>query len=134
MANEDATTGNQTKNATTEQRYRVAPFFSFPATAPRPPAPNLFWGKEDSLQRFLGKKALELGIFRLKGTPQMYENIKISDSCPKDKFNYESYYDIPIITPRNSIAFQVRKMLEEFIRSKCSPGVYRDHIFINTLF
>ena len=63
----------------------------------------------------------------------MYENIKISDGCPKDTFNYIFYYDIPIITPRDSITFQVRKDVETYIRSKYAPGVYRNPKIINSI-
>ena len=63
----------------------------------------------------------------------MYEHIKISDSCPKDMLNYNFYYDIPIITPRDSVSFRVRKDVETFIRSKCTPGVYRDPEYINSI-
>lgn len=63
----------------------------------------------------------------------MYENIKISDACPKNLFNYELYYDIPIITPRNSIAFQVRKDVETYIRSKYAPGIYQNPKIINSI-
>lgn len=63
----------------------------------------------------------------------MYENIKISDSCPKDMFNYEFYYDIPIITPRASISFMVRKDVESYIRSKYTPGIYHNPNSINSI-
>lgn len=63
----------------------------------------------------------------------MYENIKISDNCPKNMFNYEFYYDIPIITPRDAIAFQVRKDVETYIRSKYAPGIYRNREIINSI-
>ena len=63
----------------------------------------------------------------------MYENIKISDSCPKDMFNYEFYYDIPIITPRDSVSFQVRKEVETYVRSKYAPGIYHNPEVINSI-
>ncbi len=63
----------------------------------------------------------------------MYEHIKISDCCPKDMLNFQYYYGIPIITPRDSIAFQVRKDVETYIRSKWTPGIYRDPEYINSI-
>ena len=63
----------------------------------------------------------------------MYENIKISDSCPKDMFNYEFYYDIPIITPRDSVSFQVRKEVETYVRSKYAPGIYHNQEVVNSI-
>lgn len=63
----------------------------------------------------------------------MYEHIKISDSCPKDMLNYNFYYGIPIITPRDSVSFRVRNEVETFVRSKCTPGIYRDPEYINSI-
>lgn len=63
----------------------------------------------------------------------MYDHIKISDSCPKDMLNSNFYYGIPIITPRDSVSFRVRKEVETFIRSKCTPGIYRDPEYINSI-
>lgn len=63
----------------------------------------------------------------------MYENIKISDSCPADILNVRWYYGIPIITPRDSVSFQVRKDVETYIRSKYNPGIYRNPEIINSI-
>ena len=56
----------------------------------------------------------------------MYDKIVILDECGPNDLNTKNYFGIPIITPRMSISFAVRKETEEFVRSKLSSGVYRD--------
>ena len=56
----------------------------------------------------------------------MYDKIVVLDECGPNDLSTKRYFDIPIITPRKSISFTVRKKTEEFVRSKLSPGVYRD--------
>lgn len=63
----------------------------------------------------------------------MYDKIVILDECAPNDLNTKKYFDIPIITPRMSISFAVRKKTEELVRSKLSPGVYRDASVIKNL-
>lgn len=63
----------------------------------------------------------------------MYDKVFILDECEPNGLNTKKYFDIPIITPRMSISFAVRKKTEEFVRSKLSPGVYRDATVIKNL-
>lgn len=63
----------------------------------------------------------------------MYDKVFILDECEPNGLNTKNYFDIPIITPRMSISFAVRRKTEEFVRSKLSPGVYRDASVIKNL-
>ena len=46
----------------------------------------------------------------------MYDKIVILDECGPNDLNTKNYFDIPIITPRISISFAVRKKTEEFVK------------------
>lgn len=63
----------------------------------------------------------------------MYDNVFILDECEPNDLNTKKYFDIPIVTPRMSISFSVRKKTEKLVRSKLSPGVYRDESVIKNL-
>ena len=63
----------------------------------------------------------------------MYDKVFILDECEPNDLSAKKYFDIPIVTPRMSISFAVRKKTEEFIRSKLSPGVYRNTSVIKSL-
>ena len=63
----------------------------------------------------------------------MYDKIVILDECGPNDLNTKKYFDIPIVTPRMSISFAVRKKTEELVRSKLSLGVYRDASVIKNL-
>ena len=68
----------------------------------------------------------------------MYDKIVIFDECGPNDLNTKNYFGIPIVTPRMSISFAVRRETEEIVRSKLSPGVYRDVTtiknFLNNVF
>lgn len=63
----------------------------------------------------------------------MFDDVIIVEELDPNELNTQNYFDIPIITPRMSISFAVRKKTEELVRSKLSPGVYRDASVIKNL-
>lgn len=63
----------------------------------------------------------------------MFENVVVMDDCEDNDLQTHYYLGVPIVTPRMSIAFAVRKETEEFIRARVSPGKYKDVELINDL-
>ena len=48
--------------------------------------------------------------------------------------SYKKYFGVSILSARNSVVADVRNETEKFVRSKISPGIYRDYNIINNLF